>query len=324
MALERPRYNVLGGSVRIDYHDLADTQFEALVMAVCTRILGPGVSPFSSGKDGGRDGRFVGTATAFPSTTAPHAGKFVIQAKHTEDPVSKFSDADFSGTGASATLTKELPRIKLLSEAGEVNYYYLFSNRRLAGGADAAIRARITSYTGIGTIELFGIERLDLLLKQWPDVLDLASLSGFSRPLIVTPDDLAAVILKLADKQGLFAVAASVDDLVRTSFNEKNTVNGLSEDFAGYITHRYLPHFDAVKKFLALPGNAVIAARYEAAATEFQEQLLAHRASFDTFDKVLVRLIHLLETRDIDLARNKRLTRLVVYYMYFNCDIGNA
>jgi hypothetical protein len=87
----------VGGSVRFDYHDLAETQFEALVVALCTRILGPGVSPFSSGKDGDRDGRFVGTAAAFPSATAPHAGKFGIQAKHTEYPVAKYSDSDFAG-----------------------------------------------------------------------------------------------------------------------------------------------------------------------------------------------------------------------------------
>jgi hypothetical protein len=311
-------------TVRIDYHDLADSQFEELVVAVCTRILGPGVSPFSTGKDGGRDGRFAGTAIAFPSASAPHVGKFVLQAKHTEDPVAKYSDTDFTGPSANAILTKELPRIKALRASGELENYYLFSNRRLAGGADAAIRARIIGEAGVPIVELFGIERLDLLLKQWPDALHLAGLGAFSRPLIVTPDDLAEVIVKLAEKQQFFAEAASVDDLIRTSFAAKNSVNGLSSDFARHITRSYLPHFDGVKKFLALPGNDAVAARYEDAATEFQEQLLAHRASYDTFDKVLVRLLNLLLSRDGDLARNKRLTRLVVYYMYFNCDIGNT
>jgi hypothetical protein len=314
----------MGGGVRFDYHDLDDTQFEDLVVALCTRLLGIGVSPFSSGRDGGRDGRFAGTATAFPSAAAPHKGKFVIQAKHTEDPVAKFSDTDFAGPSENATLTKELPRIKALRDEGELDIYYLFANRRLAGGADATIRARVTKETGVPTVELFGIERLDLLLKQFADVLQLAGLGAFSRPFIVTPDDLAEVILNLAEKRELFAVAASVDALVRTSFEKKNAVNGLSAEFAHHITQAYLPHFDAVKKFLAQPGNAAVAARYEDAATEFQEQLLAHRASYDAFDKVLVRLLNLLLVRDGDLARNKRLTRLVVYYMYFNCDIGQT
>lgn len=211
--------------MRIDYHDLADTQFEDLIVSLCTRILGPGVSPFSSGKDGGRDGRFVGSAAAFPSATAPHSGKFIIQAKHTEDPVAKYSDSDFAGNGAHATLTKEFPRIKALRDAGELDVYYLFANRRLAGGADATIRARIAGEAGVPTVELFGIERLDLLLKQFPEALDLAGLGPFSRPLIVTSHDLAEVILNLAENQELFAVAASVDALVRTSFAKRRTLS---------------------------------------------------------------------------------------------------
>ena len=309
--------------MKIDYHDLADSQFEELVIAVCSCILGPGVAPFSSGKDGGRDGRFVGTAAAIPSAAAPHSGKFVIQAKHTENPVAKYSDPDFSGDAESSTLSKEMPRVARLRAAGEMDVYCVFSNRRLAGGADEAVRGRITSETGVDIVELFGIERLDMLLKKFPEALQIADISPFRRPLIVTPDDLAEVILRMAANKDVFA-AATVDELVRVSFEEKNRKNGLSAEFAHYITQRYLPEFASVKRFLALPANGEIAERYEEAAREFQEQLLAHRATYADFDQVLVRLQTLLFARDGDLNRNKRLTKLVIYYMYFNCDIGTS
>jgi hypothetical protein len=85
--------------MRYRYEDLYDQQFEELVIEVCAELLGSGIQPFSSGKDGGRDARFVGAARCFPSEIEPRSGKFVIQAKHTEHPFAKFSDRDFSGDG---------------------------------------------------------------------------------------------------------------------------------------------------------------------------------------------------------------------------------
>ncbi|MCP4657140.1 MAG: restriction endonuclease, partial [bacterium] len=65
-------------------HTLSSEDFEGLVVQICHRILGTGTFRFSSGPDGGRDGRFEGTASSFPSPAEPWSGGFVIQAKHTE------------------------------------------------------------------------------------------------------------------------------------------------------------------------------------------------------------------------------------------------
>ena len=46
---------------------LSEDKFENLINKVCQEILGAGVIAFSKGKDGGRDGKFTGTATKFPS-----------------------------------------------------------------------------------------------------------------------------------------------------------------------------------------------------------------------------------------------------------------
>lgn len=35
-------------------------------------------------------------------------------------------------------------------------------------------------------------------------------------------------------------------------------------------------------------------------------------------------MIELLIARDSDLHKNKKLTRIMVYYMYYNCDIGDS
>lgn len=313
--------------MRFPYHDLNDGDFERLVVAICAEVLGDGVQPFSSGPDGGRDARFHGRALRMPSEADPHTGKFVVQAKHTEHPAAKFSDPDFSGPSKTSTLTEELDRVKRLVAEGELEVYYLFSNRRLAGEADATIRRRIKEEAGVAVVELFGIERVDLLLKRYPAIERVADLKAFSAPLLVTSDDLAEIIVALDNDKSLFADAAeptSIDELRRSSFERKNVINGLTEDFASEIVKTYLPHFDQVKRFLANPINARILERYRDAASEFHEQLLAHRGEYDTFDQTLLRMQNLLFARDPDLSRRKRGTKLVLYYMYWNCDIGKS
>jgi hypothetical protein len=83
--------------MRRDYrlHQLEDTEFEDLVVKICIKWLGEGVIPFATGKDGGRDGKFTGTATCFPSEREPLKGQFILQAKHTGNPVGSCSDRAF-------------------------------------------------------------------------------------------------------------------------------------------------------------------------------------------------------------------------------------
>ncbi|MFO1044523.1 MAG: ABC-three component system protein [Planctomycetaceae bacterium] len=310
--------------MRIDYHDLSDDDFEHLVVAICMEILGPGVVPFSKGKDGARDGRFEGTALHLPNSASPHRGKFIIQAKHTENPVSKFSDSDFSGNAASATLTKELPGVKKLVTDGHLDHYLLFSNRKISGVAEDPIILRIKADTGASSVELFGIERMDLLLKRFKQALITFGKEPMHLPLLVSCEELANVILAIASNKDGFESAFRPDELQRVSFKSKNADNGLSPELAGYIRKEYVPQFEDVRKLLAKPGNEEVLESYLSAVEELKEQIVVHRKKYADFDSVLLRIKQLLVTRDGDLARNRALTNLVVYYMYWNCDIGEV
>lgn len=306
----------------LPYHDLDDKRFEALTHAICIKLLGVGVQPFSSGPDGGRDARFHGTAERFPSQQEPLRGKFVVQAKHTEHPYAKFSDASFSSDADSSVLSEEIPRIRRLVEAEELDHYLLFSNRRLGGEIDAQIRGRIIGECGVETVELFSVERIDLLLKVFPDIHELVDLSELDSPLRVTPDDLATVILALREHGDVFEAARRpIDQVVRETFERKNEVNGLSREFAKMIVKDYMPYFQEVKDFLANPANASVLERYEESCAEFQDQLIANHDGIP-LDQLLVNMQRLLWQRDGDLGRNKRATKLIIYYMYWNCDIG--
>ncbi|MDO8931143.1 MAG: hypothetical protein Q7U97_02000 [Rhodocyclaceae bacterium] len=313
----------------IDYHDLNDDQFERLVIAICSYLLGLGVQGFSTGPDGGKDARFVGRAERFPSSSAPLDGRMVIQAKHTELINCKFSEPDFSSDASSSVISEELPRIQNLRTAGELDYYLLFSNRRLAGVAEEKIRKRIASAAGIdeSSVWLFGEEALDQYLTWEPDILRRAGIHQFDILPSIDPGDLARVIKGLAEGHGAFcgvpAEAATPPPEQRISLTQKNLINGLSEDYAQRI-RRYIKDFESdIRPFLAAPENSSYLRYYTDTVEELEGFILTHREERHSFDQVLERLFKLLIDRDYDLKANKKLTRIVFYYMYWNCDLGS-
>lgn len=310
----------LAGLMRFDYHDSYDHTWEALAHAICVMLLGPTVRKFSTGPDGGRDAFFVGTAERFPSAANPASGHFVVQAKHTEHPFAKFSDPDFSSEdNATSTIETEIPRIKRLVDLGELHHYILFSNRRLGGEAERKIRRRIMDSTGAETVTLFGVESIDDFVKRDPNLLQLAGMSELLSPMRPTPDDFAAVICSLDANKDLFK--APPPPPRRTPFARKNEINSLSDPFAKLIVRDYMEYFKSLEQFLSHPDNDVLVRRYESAALEFNEQLIVHRGDAP-FETLLLNLQRLLWQRDGDLARNKPTTKLVLYYMYWRCDLG--
>ncbi|MGO7919430.1 hypothetical protein ACC755_09715 [Rhizobium ruizarguesonis] len=106
--------------MKTDYrlHELDDGEFEALVLRICTKWFGAALTPFAAGKDGGRDGKFHGTALCFPGAAAPFTGHFVSQAKHVAVADRSCSDRDFE-----LLLKKEHAKIKRLIGLGICDHY---------------------------------------------------------------------------------------------------------------------------------------------------------------------------------------------------------
>jgi hypothetical protein len=306
------------------YEDLSSDQFERLVVALCQFLLGSGTQGFAPGPDGGRDAKFVGTAQLLPSTSDPWKGTVIVQAKHTNGYNKTFSDAEFySPTNEASVLGAELPRIRKLRASKALDHYIIFSNRRLTAGAESKLRAVIAKSCGIpeSSIMLCGLEQLELWLKQFPQAAAMAEIDPIDSPLLVSPDDLADVVEHLAEH--LKTTIPSPDPPTdRVSYERKNALNAMSKEYALELRRRYLKETAQIKAFLAAPGNAAILERYELAADEFQLNVIAKRKDYQSFDEVITYLIALLLDRDPILGSHKRLTRMVVFYMYWNCDLG--
>ncbi|KAG8150810.1 ABC-three component system protein [Burkholderia catarinensis] len=315
--------------MKFSYEDLSDDQFELLIVLLCQRLLGISVQGFAKGPDGGRDAKFVGVAELHPSRAAPWNGTTIIQAKHTNGYNRSFSETDFfSKSTENTVLGKEIPRIKKLRAAKQLDHYMLFGNRRLAGNAEAEIRDHIAEQCDIpiSSIYLCGVEQLELWLKRFPDVANEADLDPVDSPLIVSPDDLAEVVQALASQMD--GVTSVLDDppTARVDYEQKNLLNNMSAEYAKVLRRKYLKETAQIGAFLAAPENLDLLRMYESVVDEFQLKIIAKRKDYQTFDAVMEHLVDLLFNRDPILKQHahKRLTRAVLFYMYWHCDIGEV
>lgn len=315
--------------MKFAYEDLSDAQFETLVVFLCQRLLGISVQGFSKGPDGGRDAKFVGTAELHPSRAAPWVGTTIVQAKHTNGLGRSFSEHDFfSPTAKNTVIGKEIPRIKKLCANKQIDHYMLFANRRLAANAESEIRTHVAMHCGIpeASIYLCGLEQLEIWLKTFPDVAVKADLDPIDSPLTVSSDDLAEVVQALARQRNVVAVVEDDPPTVRVTYEQKNALNDMTPEYAKAQRRRYLKETAQIRVFLAAPENLDLLHMYESVIDEFQLKIIAKRKDHQTFDAVMEYLIDLLFNRDPVLRQhaNKRLTRAVLFYMYWNCDIGGG
>lgn len=311
------------------YEDLSEGQFERLIVLLCQKLFGIAVQGFADGPDGGRDAKFVGTAELLPSKADPWVGTTIIQAKHTNSYNRHFAESDFFSTTAKNTvIAKEIPRIKNLRKNKQLDHYMLFANRRLAGNAESQIRTHISRECSIpeSSIYLCGLEQLEAWLKQFPDVPGKANLDPVDSPLIVSPDDLAIVVQALGEQAT--AIQAVLDDppTMRVTYDKKNELNNMTVEYAKAQRKKYLKETAQIRTFLAAPENLDLLHLYESVVAEFQLKIIANRQDYQTFDKVMEYLLDLLFGRDPVLRqhKHKRLTRAMLFYMYWNCDIGEV
>lgn len=213
--------------------DLSDDEFEDLVAAICHFILGTGTFVFAAGKDGGRDGAFSGTAQKFPSTDSPLTGKFIVQSKHTANPVASCSDAEFA-----RILEGEKPRIIALIAAAEVEHYLCFTNRKKPA-SDGISKEVDLKTLGLVSAHILGVEQIRQWLTLHPEVWTKLGFDRFETPFRIQTADLTAVITafhEVLDTDGAGIVSGDFSYVTKP---QKNKINKMSDAYFEEIRVRY-------------------------------------------------------------------------------------
>lgn len=299
-------------------HYLSDTEFENLATLICTKILGEAVIPFAKGTDGGRDGRFHGKANCFPSIIEPWEGKIVIQAKHTTKENTSCSDSDFQ----KILKNDVLPAIERLKGENKIDFYMLFTNRKLTGKQDEKIENLIDENTGIPNI-VIAHEKIQQWLQAYPDVVKEAKLQSLLTPLQFDEQDLKSLIIEFHKTiPDTSVVGKSEEDFTYVEIGRKNEINSLSQDYFNEIIKKNYTYFDFIRDFLKDPINQSLKEIYDDTVDDIDAKIVINRNAYNAFEHLLEELYDYVISNSSELAGKKRLIRLFLHYMYCNCDIG--
>ncbi len=302
---------------------LSDSTFENLVNRVCQEILGTGVISFSPGKDGGRDGKFTGTANKFPSEKSSWKGKFIIQAKHTENPIASCSDNDFN-----TIIDKEIKKIKNLKSTGDVDCYIIFTNRKYTGVTGEALLKRIKTETSLVYVEIIGKESLnDLYINRSKDIIREFKLDINHIPFDFSEEEIKSIILEFRNqlpnlKENLASEVEKIKfDFDRIKIEDKNRKNRLSSEyFENEILSHSLQDFEKIHSFLSDPRNEDFKEQYFDIAAELRNVIQIKRDNFAEFEQVFVFIY--IKICDGNNIRGKRHIYTLLHYMYYECLIG--
>lgn len=308
-------------------HNLADNEFEDMVVMICQKILGIGVVNFAAGRDGGRDARFDGKAEKFPSTTAPWIGKFIVQAKHSSNPIDTCSSSGFK-----KQLKEEYPKVKKLIANGELEHYLLFTNRKLTGDMESKLIADIKENTAhidgktkkTANVHIFGYDLINSHLRQNKSIVKDCGLSKFTTPLRFYDNDIKEIIQYFKKKSNILAakVADVQNEFKYLPMEEKNQKNALMKEYFDFMVTTSIADFSKISSFLGEHKNKQYLEAYKNTVAEIQSKILVTKDNFDGFGQILDTLYDFIFENNKDLTKDRRLIHVFLHFMYFNCDIG--
>ena len=153
----------------VDLSGLGPHGFEEMCRALGVRVLGPGITAFGAGPDGGREASFSGLQQ-FPNTAEPWNGYGIMQAKY---------KAQLRGTRSDTTWLRG--RIK-----AELDAWADPAKRRVRDGRCPEYLIVTTNVGLSGVPGSGGKDRIDELIKQYSADLGLRDWSIWDAPQIET------------------------------------------------------------------------------------------------------------------------------------------
>lgn len=300
-------------------YDLYWQEFEKLVILICERILGIGTFNFSTGSDQGSDGKFNGKAQNFPSQTGPWNGKFIIQAKHTKKLNAKCSDSEFK-----RILEGEVKSLKKLVALNQLDYYLLFTNRKLSGITDEKITDFIKSDLDIEN-RIIGDERIQLWLKEYPEIAEILGLNRLFIPLDFYEKDLKKILIKFSETlEEEDEINENQGEIKWIDKEKKNELNNLGEEYFEHMRKCSFSYFKKIDDFLKDVGNKTYKNFYKRTIIDLRGKIIIKRRQYSKFEEILDYLYDRVFKKNEDLEDKRELIHIFLHYMYFNCDIGRT
>lgn len=302
---------------------LDEGTFEKLVNRICQGLFGMGVISFAPGKDGGKDGKFIGRANKYPSEKDSWNGKFIIQAKHTANPIASCSDSDFK-----KTVDEEIKKVKTLKSIGEIDCYLVFTNRKYTGIEGDRLVKKVQDETGLENVVIIGKESLnDLYINPNRDIIREFQLDLNHIPFDFSEEEIKDIILEFHNELPKIKtiLEAEVDrikfDFDRVKIEEKNKKNQLSREYyENEILSHSLQDFEKIESFLSDTRNEEFKEQYFDIAAELRNLIQLKRSNFASFEEIFIFIFK--KVSDGNKLKGKRHIFTLLHYMYYECLIG--
>lgn len=309
---------------RYAYEYLTESEFEELIVAVCQNVLGIAAHAFATGRDGGRDSSFSGTASNYPNAEHPWSGNFVIQAKHVNNPTESCSDNTFFAN-KSSLLKSEVAKIKERMKTEQVNSYIIFTNRKLTGGILPQLSKYMESELGISNVAVHGAEDLDTFVRRFPGLIRRFGLMRNVLPDVFYETDIREVIVLFGKNSNWMSAEPLAD---QSGFDyidkeRKNVLNRVDDTYFADIKDNSLKYFKDIETFIKDPKNAEYRQMYINTVSDLRGYILRNIDKY-TFLELLESIIKHIVGNDSgrDIFKVRALVRVFVHFMYWECDLG--
>jgi hypothetical protein len=202
----------------MDFSGFSPDSFEQLTQVLATKVIGPGITIFGNGPDGGREATFKGKVNYPFAPATCWDGYGVLQAKFKEEAENTQKDQNW----ALAQLEKELKAWQDSNKRSPKPDYFIY-----------CINVRLTSATN------GGIDRADALLAQYKSSLGL---KGYS---IWDADKLQTLIDGQPDIRQRFTHFFTTGDLLATFANKLIDAPNAEAILTTYLTKEIIVDEDA-------------------------------------------------------------------------------
>ena len=186
---------VQAAEVTYELHTLGWKAFQGLCVTIAGEVWGQTVQSYFDSHDGGRDGAFHGTWKA--NDGEAFVGSFTMQCKFTAKTNKQLQLND---------LKDELGKAEKLAKRGLSDNYFLFTNARLTGAAEAEMREAFLKVPDIKQFVAFGVDRISQIIRESPRLRMLV-------PRVYGLGDLSQILDERACAQAKEILSALGDDL---------------------------------------------------------------------------------------------------------------
>lgn len=118
-------------------------------------------------------------------------------------------------------------------------------------------------------------------------------------------------------------LGAANDQFVLRKLNDKNALNGLSDEYYRWMLEEDDVHVSQIDAFLKLPSSQTVKTDYIKLCRELKQKLIVYQLGGLPFEYCLIKLQDTLIERLQDATEIQlRAVQAMVSFMYLNCDIG--